>query len=141
MKNIIFLATITLLLFSSSCKKSDPELFPKFSYTFDGIDVSNSNYQKSFTINGNNLTITLEEGGHVVTIILNDYNGVGTYDPFYLTYRFEEEVTYYGQATKTVKITSVNENHIQGTFSGELEKPFSALSKTLSSGTFDVLLN
>ena len=94
---------------SIACTPEEDLLFPEFSYVVDGVTVSDDNYDQVFSTEFEVFLITLENAGHMISIQIKDYDGLGTYDPFVLSYRFEDGPFYYGQANKEVEITLVED--------------------------------
>lgn len=137
MKKLLFYSICLLLIPITSCTPEEDLLFPEFSYTIEGETLSDDNYDQIFSTEFDIFQISLEKDGHKISIQLKDYDGLGVYDPFVIRYQLDEGFVYYGQDTKEVEITLVEETYIEGKFSGILEKILDTESKTVS-GTFRV---
>jgi len=151
-KSIQIICTILLIGFSS-CKKTinyhpewDVPLPESVSAKVDGNAFeSTATSAVLYTSAGNLLQIVGERSGVVFNLSLSAYHGVGDYvvstTGAYLTYSENTSslASSWVAQSGTVKITTVNENRVTGTFSFiGTDIAGNGTSKTISEGKFSV---
>jgi hypothetical protein len=164
MKNGV-LFTFVLLLFYSSCKKSDPVApVNTLSATVDGVAENFSSGQTTYLSNGlspdadlsifgsdgtgatsGNLAITMEANNTIATGTYTnaDVNNAGYIS---ITYSIGPATTNFDFYTSdptakyptTITITSITNGNVQGTFSGQLPLYNGTTIKTITNGKFNL---
>ena len=129
----------TLLLSAAflSCQKEEfaPEDY-FFCCKINGVEFSRT----SVPTNADNLlegtlTLTFDQEGKTIIIIIDDYSGKGTYSGNYISYD-DGAKTHYGQ-DGLVEITKLDKKeYIEGTFSGSGEDLSGTSTVSITEGSF-----
>ena len=133
MRTALFLF-VTILLTTLACNKED-ELY-YFQYKVDDVVTRLENYELyGDNLQADILTITLRDENTDLYMIVNPYNGEGTYTDVFVNYSAASGVGYLGEMTLIITAAEEDE-HIIGTFSGDAKVPAGTATVQITEGEF-----